>query len=181
MEYRVREIRPEDAAEIGRWRYPGFYSTYDFDGETATSAAGFDAVDDADGTFVGYGCFGAEGRVPGQDEDPGVLDVGAGLHPERMHRGRGQHFALALLSAARQRHPEAREFRVAILDTNIPSQRVCLRLGFRPTRELVNRNGRFIEFRRSVHVSRVSSAGGAVCPVCRVDRGEAVASPRTSG
>ena len=86
----VRALTGADGQAILAWRYPGRYSTYDFDDPSALDSDTW-AVTDG-GELIGYCCFGAPARVPGAGEEPGVLDVGYGLAPELMGRGLGPRF-----------------------------------------------------------------------------------------
>lgn len=97
----VRALTTADAAAIAAWRYPGRYSTYDFDDASVLSSDHW-AVSEA-GDLVGYCCFGAPARVPRAEPEPGTLDVGYGLAPDRMGGGHGHRFVAAILHFARER------------------------------------------------------------------------------
>lgn len=83
----VRALTPSEAATIAGWRYPDRYSTYAVD-DPAVLAGDHWAVEDED-ALLGYCCFGAPARVEGGGEEPGVLDLGYGMAPERMGSGLG--------------------------------------------------------------------------------------------
>jgi RimJ/RimL family protein N-acetyltransferase len=137
----VRPLTPEDVAAIAAWRYPGRYSTYDFDdpGELASDSW---AVAEA-GERVGYCCFGAPARVPGAVPEPGTLDVGYGLAPGRMGGGYGHRFVAAILDFAREQHAPER-YRLYVLDWNERSRRTAARHGFVTEATLENDEGTFL-------------------------------------
>jgi [ribosomal protein S18]-alanine N-acetyltransferase len=124
---KVRPLTNSEAAQIASWRYPGRYSTYDFD-DPSTLATDHFGVTEGD-EFVGYCCFGAPARVGGIEAEPGTLDVGYGLAPSRMGQGLGHRFVAAALEFAR-RHYAPERFRMYILDWNTRSRTVAARLGF---------------------------------------------------
>src|SRR5688572_30325029 len=82
----IRPLARDEALAVAAWRYGGELAMYDGDpGQeedllvmTAEGYGYYAIVEDDD--FVGYCCFGPEGRVPGQPapvED--LLDLGGGL------------------------------------------------------------------------------------------------------
>lgn len=129
MPYRVRRLRPEEVAEIAGWHYDGDHATYDPGDESVDPTRGYLAVEDPDGRFVGYCCFGEEARVPGVEADPAVLDVGVGLAPDLVGQGRGPAFAAAVLAYGRARFAPER-FRAVVLTWNARSLAVCAAVGF---------------------------------------------------
>jgi [ribosomal protein S18]-alanine N-acetyltransferase len=134
---RARELTTDEAERPLGWRYPPPYDTYDAQGPLGLDL-GFFAVDDGEGALVGFGCVGAEARVPGVEEEPGTVDVGYGLRPELVGRGLGREFVGAVLAHAAAAHPGAR-FRMSILRWNHRSRRVAEAHGFR----LVGEAGEF--------------------------------------
>lgn len=123
----VRALTGADAATIASWRYPGRYSTYDFDDPPALAGHTW-AVTEAD-ELIGYCCFGAPARVGGAEEELGTLDVGYGLAPDRTGRGLGQRFVGAILEFALERYEPAR-LRLYILEWNERSRKVAAGHGF---------------------------------------------------
>ena len=138
----LRPLTDADAAELVRWRYPGRYSTYNFAGDEDLSSHYAAEEDDA---LVGYCCFGAEARVDGMRDEPGVLDVGWGLRPDLMGQGRGPAFIETILTLAGELYGPER-FRVAVLDWNERSQRAALSAGFEASGAV--QGGRFLLFER---------------------------------
>jgi RimJ/RimL family protein N-acetyltransferase len=134
---RTRELTAEEAETPLGWLYPGRYATYDVRGALGANR-GFFFVEDAEGGLVGYGCVGAEARIPGVDPEPGTIDVGYGMRPDLMGQGLGREFVGAVLKHACADAPDAR-VRMLILRWNERSRRVAQALGFR----VVGRAGEF--------------------------------------
>ena len=135
QDYRVRDLTAEDLAEIERWRYDGPWSAYDSDGRLDPDL-GYWAVEGDDGRLAGFGCLGADARVPGLGEAAGVLDVGVGMRPDLVGRGSGARFAAEFLDFAAGRAAgdpaggSVDRFRVVVKDWNARSLRLVERLGF---------------------------------------------------
>jgi [ribosomal protein S18]-alanine N-acetyltransferase len=125
----ARELTVEEAERPLGWHYPEPYETYDAAGPLG-SGLGFFAVDDDGGELVGYGCIGAEARVPGVEEEAGTIDVGYGMRPDLVGQGRGREFVGAVLARAAAGDPTAR-LRMSILRWNERSRRVAEAHGFR--------------------------------------------------
>lgn len=129
-----------DARAILGWRYEGIYAAYN--ANPARLEAGIATLLDplnqylaarrADGTLVGFCCFGAEARVPGGDyTNPPALDVGLGLRPDLTGGGLGTAFVRAILAEGQWRHDPPR-FRLTVAEFNERARRVYARVGFRP-------------------------------------------------
>ena len=130
---RARELTVEEAERPLGWHYSGRYATYDAEGPLRRDL-GFFAVDNEDGYLIGFGCVGAEARVPGVEEDAGTVDVGYGMRPDLVGQGRGREFVGAVLAHVVDRHPAA-QLRMSILRWNARSRRVAEAHGFRVVRE----------------------------------------------
>jgi ribosomal-protein-alanine N-acetyltransferase len=128
---RARELTPEESARPLGWRYPGVYATYDVEGPLGRHP-GFFAIEDESGELVGFGCTGAEARVPGVEAAEGTVDVGYGLRPDLTGHGRGHEFVGAVIEHVAERHPAAR-LRMSILQWNGRSRRVAESHGFHVT------------------------------------------------
>ena len=126
---RARELTVEEAERPLGWHYPGPYATYDVAGALGRHL-GFFAVEDDTGGLVGYGCVGAEARVPGVEEAAGTVDVGYGMRPDLTGQGRGREFVGAILERVVAEHPDAR-LRMSILRWNERSRRAAEAHGFR--------------------------------------------------
>jgi RimJ/RimL family protein N-acetyltransferase len=131
---RVRDLTPVEARKVAEWRYEGRYSTYDID-EPLGLDEGFYAVEGDDGELIGFACIGAEARVPGVDEEPGVVDVGAGMRPDLTGQGLGHAFARTIFDFVRERHPKER-LRVVVYSWNARSRRVVERHGFQLVKQV---------------------------------------------
>jgi [ribosomal protein S18]-alanine N-acetyltransferase len=142
----VRALTRADAAAIAAWRYPGRYSTYDFDDPSVLEGDHW-AVTEA-GELLGYCCFGAPARVSGAEQEPGTLDVGYSLAPDRMGGGHGHRFVAAILAFARLHHDPER-CRLYILEWNERSRRTAARHGFVTESRLENEAGTFLVMVRS--------------------------------
>jgi RimJ/RimL family protein N-acetyltransferase len=141
------------AKEIAGWRYPPPYDIYDGEPSEAalmTRVESRYAAVLGDGQLVGFCCLGSEARVPGMRERAGVLDVGAGLHPDLVGRGRGARFLTAVMDYAWTEDPEAL-LRVCIAEFNLRAQRAVQFIGFTPAGEqpTSQRTFRLFELRRS--------------------------------
>jgi [ribosomal protein S18]-alanine N-acetyltransferase len=126
---RARELTVEEAERPLGWRYRERYATYDADGPLGRDR-GFFAVEGEDGDLAGFGCVGAEARVPGVEAEAGTVDVGYGMRPDLVGRGRGREFVGAVLGHVAAGHPSAR-LRMSILRWNGRSRRVAEAHGFR--------------------------------------------------
>jgi RimJ/RimL family protein N-acetyltransferase len=125
----ARELTVDEAERPLDWHYPEPYETYDAAGPLG-NGNGFFAVDDDRGELVGYGCVGAEARVPGVEEEVGTVDVGYGMRPDLVGQGRGRDFVAAVLARVVAEDPSAR-LRMSILRWNERSRRVAEAHGFR--------------------------------------------------
>jgi len=125
----ARELTVDEAERPLDWRYPEPYETYNAAWPLG-GGRGFFAVDDDSGELVGYGCVGAEARVPGVEEEAGTVDVGFGMRPELIGQGRGREFVGAVLARATAGDPTVR-LRMSILRWNARSRRVAEAHGFR--------------------------------------------------
>ena len=133
----ARELTVEEAERPLGWRYPEPYTTYDAEGPLGRDL-GFFAVEDEHGGLVGFGCVGAEARVPGVEEESGTVDVGYGMRPDLIGKGLGREFVGAVVARAAEADPSAR-LRMSILRWNDRSRRVAEAHGF----GVVGRAGEF--------------------------------------
>jgi RimJ/RimL family protein N-acetyltransferase len=131
----VLRVEPiTDADAIGSWRYDGLWSVYDGTDEPLAELARFVAVrevhPDASTSLFGFACFDADARVPGVDADPQVLDLGWGMRPDAVGRGRGVELVTTVIDHAKAVRPAMRELRVVVQSWNLRGQRVAERAGF---------------------------------------------------
>jgi [ribosomal protein S18]-alanine N-acetyltransferase len=144
----IRDLTRAEAAEIGSWRYPGRYATYDVDDPSILEQDHWAVVEH--GVLVGYCCFGPPARVPGAQAEPGTLDVGYGCAPNRMGHGHGTQFVRAILEFACKRY-DAQRLRLFILEWNVRSRTVASRLGFSLETVLQSDEGAFVVMVRNRH------------------------------
>jgi len=128
----VRPLEPRDAEAVASWRYQGSWSIYDPrpGDEPLSAAAGYEAIVDDAGSFVGYLCVGQEARVPGLAEADGTIDIGVGMRPDLVGRGLGHDFGAVALDHIRDRYGD-RPLRAVVQDWNERSLRLARGLGFR--------------------------------------------------
>jgi [ribosomal protein S18]-alanine N-acetyltransferase len=128
--FRFRELTRADADSISRWKYPQPYSLYDGSGDADRLLKyKYFAGLDEEGGLVGFCCFGEDARVPGLDEEEGVLDVGAGLRPDLTGIGLGGPFLREACRFGGELYKPSR-FRVVIASFNDRAQMVAHALGF---------------------------------------------------
>lgn len=147
-------FRPIDHAaihELLRWRYPPPYDVYNLAIAPADEAAAFNffldpafayhRIDDEYGELAAFCCFGVDAQVPGGDYSAPALDLGLGVRPDLVGRGRGSHYTTAVAQYAIDTYaPPA--LRVTIAAFNIRAQRAWAAAGFRETARFDADNGR---------------------------------------
>ena len=122
----------DDALCVGEWRYRDQWSVYEIGspGVVLDELDLYWAVTDPAGeTLVGFVCAGAAARVPGLDTDASFIDVGVGINPGLVGRGRGAEFGEAVLDHLARRYPD-RALRAVIQAWNVRSLRFATGLGF---------------------------------------------------
>lgn len=131
----IRRFTPDEAISVASWSYPPPFDVYDGDPTHAADyllagdhGDGFHALV-IDGEVVGFCCFGAEARVPGQREEPGVVDVGIGIRPDLVSSGVATSLLDALVDFA-VATVDATSLRAAVASFNERSLRLCRRAGF---------------------------------------------------
>jgi ribosomal-protein-alanine N-acetyltransferase len=135
----IRPLNRDEALAVAAWRYSGELAMYDSEpGQevallTMTGEGyGYYALLQND-DFVGYCCFGPEGRVPGQPAPTDdLLDLGGGLRPDLIGKGLGAVGLPVILAFARERFSPP-GFRTAIASFNRRSIVLCRWAGFRPS------------------------------------------------
>lgn len=129
--FQFRELTREDALAIAGWRYKEPYAVYNSDDPERLLRLEYEyyAALAEDGDLLGFCCFGEEARVPGLDQEPGVLDVGAGLRPDLTGVGLGGPFLREVCLFGARLHEPSR-LRVTVAAFNRRAQLVASALGF---------------------------------------------------
>jgi len=129
--FSFRELTRNDAHEIASWRYEEPYAVYDVDDAERLLSGEYEyyAVLAEGGELVGFCCFGEDARVQDLDEEPGVLDVGAGLRPDLTGIGLGGPLLREVCFFGGRLHAPA-GYRVTIAAFNQRAQLVATALGF---------------------------------------------------
>jgi ribosomal-protein-alanine N-acetyltransferase len=101
----VRSLDRDDAAAVASWRYPPPFDLYDSTSADDLSGPdggghGYYALTTAGGELVGFCCLGPAGRVPGQDDEQGTLDLGLGIRPDLVSQGLASRALPAILALA---------------------------------------------------------------------------------
>ncbi len=130
-----RLLTTEELTAIARWQYEPPFDFYDGsdDGnevllERDEEGRGYFPIEEGNG-FVGYVCFGPEGRVAGQGDESGICDLGIGLDPGRVGRGVGSSLVPTIIEFAVHKFGH-QHYRVAIAAFNTRSLRLCASAGF---------------------------------------------------
>jgi|GEM_PF-312420 len=156
---RIRNLDEADREAIATWRYPGALSIYD-PGCSADQLRAPDhvALSSADGALLGYGTFGAEGRVAGGRYDETALDVGMGLRPDWVGRGLGPAALSRLISYARLQRG-AERLRATVADANPRAGALVRDLGFVPAHRFARAADRraFTQFEHDEDSERVAA------------------------
>jgi [ribosomal protein S18]-alanine N-acetyltransferase len=157
--YTVQPLTATDARQMLSWRYEPPYHIYDVVPPTLTAAqiereiaflvnpanCYFAVTENAEGAsgqgsgeLLAFCCFGLDAQVPGYDyAQQDALDIGLGMHPQKIGQGRGHRFLMAILAHARCLYtPET--YRATIATFNHRSQRMFLRAGFTPVASFVS-------------------------------------------
>jgi ribosomal-protein-alanine N-acetyltransferase len=153
---RIRPLLAADAAAIATWRYPPPFDFYDSDGDADDLAPpdehglGYYVIEAGEGELVGFCCLGPEGRVPGQSDEPGTLDVGMGVRPDAVSQGVASAALPLVIDLARQ-VTSPRRLRTAVAAFNERSLRLCRRAGFVEVRRFDGPRGQlFVELARDL-------------------------------
>lgn len=135
MEINITPIIEIEAKEITRWRYPPPYDIYDLleNEETISYALDpqnrFYVMKDPQGELVGFCSFGKDGQVPGGNYSVDALDIGLGIRPDLVGKGRGIEFVKCVMNYTVEKF-ETSQLRVTIAAFNQRAQRVWKKAGF---------------------------------------------------
>jgi [ribosomal protein S18]-alanine N-acetyltransferase len=134
MTFRFRLMSQTDAEAIAGWHYPEPFSFYDWAADPrdlaellnpTTRGDGYFAVEDEAGELIGFFHY-KEPHGP-------KLEIGLGLHPDRMGQGLGKSFVEAGLDFGRERFAP-KEFTLSVATFNRRAISVYERAGFSPVR-----------------------------------------------
>jgi RimJ/RimL family protein N-acetyltransferase len=145
--FTFRELTRADAKHIAGWRYREPYSLYDGGDPDRLLEYRYFAGLDEDGALVGFCCFGEDARVPGLEEEDGVLDVGAGLRPDLTGIGLGGPFLREACRFGTDLYNPTR-LRVVIAAFNRRAQMVAHALGFEAEETLRTDESEFVVMMR---------------------------------
>ena len=150
--FHFRSLTQADAEAIALWHYPEPFSFYDWAEDPddlaelldpALRSDAYFAVEDGLGDLIGYFSF--------KSRDPGMLEIGLGLRPDRTGQGLGGAFLQAGLDFARSRF-EPGQFVLSVATFNRRAITVYERAGFTAVRVFMHStNGgdwEFVEMRR---------------------------------
>lgn len=138
----IVSMKLEYANEIIHWYYDGIYSFYDHDGSDPDSYMDgmHYACVDAEGSLIGYFCFGKDARIPTIEKDiyeESFTDIGLGKKPELCGNGLGLAFLNVGLDFARE-NLGIGKFRLSVAAFNERAIKVYARAGFKTVREVTN-------------------------------------------
>jgi len=152
MAFHFRPLTQADAEAIALWHYPEPFSFYDWAEDPGDLAELLDpalrgdayhAVEDAAGDLIGFFSF--------KRRDPGTVEIGLGLRPERTGQGLGGAFIEAGLDYGRARF-DAEQWTLSVATFNRRAITVYERAGFAAARAYMHRtNGgdwEFLEMQR---------------------------------
>jgi RimJ/RimL family protein N-acetyltransferase len=148
MSYTFHELTRADAEAIAGWRYPEPYALYDGGDPEHLLRHTYFAANDEEAELIGFCCFGEDARVPGLDEEEGVLDVGAGLRPDLTGIGLGGPFLREACRLGDELYRPER-LRIVVAAFNQRAQMVAHALGFEATGTLANDANKFVVLTRS--------------------------------
>lgn len=148
----LRPLTPADAVIVATWTYPEPFNLYDATGDAGeyeppdAEGHGYWVVDADDGSgILAFVCLGPEGRVPGQDDEPGTLDVGMGVRPDSVSQGVAGRLLPGIIEAVVATWQPQR-VRTAVAAFNERSLRLCRTAGLRESRRFEGPAGReFVE------------------------------------
>ncbi|MGD9092864.1 MAG: GNAT family N-acetyltransferase [Anaerolineales bacterium] len=157
MRFTVHPICEQDVEEIASWKYDPPYSIYNLEKKDIPilldAKNRYFSIYDESQRIIGFCCFGEQAKVAGgvySENEPDILDVGLGLHPSMVGRGRGIAFVDAILRSASDDFSPIK-FRVTIADFNVRSQKTFLGLGFTQVGEFIRPSDsmKFVQLERN--------------------------------
>lgn len=134
----------KQAWEILNWRYTAGYDYYNFSRDRIKEDLdylldrknAFFAISNYQDELEGYCSFGIDGQVPGGQYSLKALDIGMGIHPNLIGRGRGKEYAKAIAEYGIKKY-KAKWLRVTIANFNQRARRVWEQLGFKQVEKFI--------------------------------------------
>lgn len=148
MSFTFHELTHADAEAIAGWRYPEPYALYDGGDPAHLLRHTYFAAIDEESRLIGFCCFGEDARIPGLEEEEGVLDVGAGLRPDLTGIGLGGPFLREACRLGDELYGPER-FRIVVAAFNRRAQMVAHALGFEARGTLRHDANEFVVLTRS--------------------------------
>lgn len=136
MMFAFRSMDESSARAILSWRYEPPYDFYNYGLDEEANLLellnlhnSFYSIVDENSELVAFCSFGQDGQVAGGDYRSQALDIGMGVRPNSIGRGKGVEYANAVLKFAGSLF-EPKAFRVSIAAFNKRAIRVWQKLGF---------------------------------------------------
>lgn len=144
MILQLQQLDRQQALEILDWRYPSPYDFYNFNADSLQQDLcyllerknAFFAILNQQEELEGYCSFGEDGKVAGGCYNTKALDIGMGIRPDLVGKGRGKYYAKAIVEYGIKQY-SAKQLRVTIADFNQRAKRVWQQLGFKEVEKFV--------------------------------------------
>ena len=141
----VSSLTLEEAKQIAKWKYSGPWNIYS-DSEVEDELECYYSVRFVDGPMIGFYCVNEAARVPGLVEDPKILDLGVGMHPDYVAKGLVLHFANAIREHAQSLFSQTK-YRAVVQSWHLRSLGVAKHLGFIQSDTItLNQGGKDVEY-----------------------------------
>lgn len=123
---------------IVNWHYPFPFDFYNIDSSIPLVDLlaiyldpfyQFHRIHNGDGQLVGFCSFGLDGQVPGGDYSMSALDIGLGMHPDMIGKGKGGDFFAAIMQFAIKEY-DPTTLRLTVADFNSRAIKVYTKSGF---------------------------------------------------
>jgi RimJ/RimL family protein N-acetyltransferase len=157
MKFIAQPICEQDVEEIASWEYDPPYSIYNLEKMDIPilldAKNRYFSVNDESQRIIGFCCFGEQAKVAGglySGNEPDILDVGLGMNPSMVGRGRGIAFVDAILRFASDEFYPIK-YRVTIAGFNIRSRKTFHSLGFTQVSEFIRPSDgmKFVQLERT--------------------------------
>ena len=144
MRLLFRPLVKEEALAILKWQYIPPYDYYNFNASTTQEDLcylldkknAFFALLNIQRQLEGYCSFGRDGQVLGGCYNTPGLDIGMGIRPDLVGRGRGKLYAQAVVRYGINQYT-VEQLRVTVAQFNKRAQRVWQQLGFEQVNKFI--------------------------------------------